>query len=73
MSVDKSSTGGSHMKNKKLNAKNCYLIIVTILAITSLLGNVAQDHFYNKALNIQQDIIVKLTDENKMIMMNTAK
>lgn len=61
------------MKTKNLNTKNCYLIIVTILAITSLLGNIAQDHFYNKALNIQQDIIVKLTDENKMIMMKSEK
>lgn len=42
---------------RKVNLKNCYILFVSVVAVLSLMGNVFQDIYYNKAINIQQETI----------------
>ena len=44
-------------RKRKINVKNCYLLIVTMIAFVSLLGNFFQDRYYNEALDVQEAII----------------
>lgn len=46
---------------RKYNYKNIYLLIITAVAVVSLVGNFFQDRYYNLALTIQEDTIEELT------------
>lgn len=53
---------------KKLNMKNCYLVFITLVALVSLFGNIIQDRFYNKALDIQQVTIDRYASNEYAVM-----
>ena len=42
---------------RKIDYKNCYILFVSVVAVLSLMGNIFQDIYYNKAINIQQETI----------------
>lgn len=42
---------------RKVNLKNCYILFVSLVAFLSLMGNVFQNIYYNKAITIQQETI----------------
>lgn len=46
---------------KKYNYKNIYLLVITAIAVVSLVGNFFQDRYYKLALTIQEDTIEELT------------
>lgn len=58
------------IKRRKINVKNCYLLFVSLLAFISLMGNFYQDHFYNRALSMQDEMIEHI-DSNTVISDNT--
>lgn len=55
---------------RKFNVKNCYIIIITTFAIVSFGANLFQNHFYNKALQIQQETITELASYNSVDVMD---
>ena len=48
---------------RTINYKNVYILFVSVVAVLSLVGNVIQDHYYNKALDIQQETIEMMANE----------
>ena len=42
---------------RKIDYKNCYILFVSVVAVLSLMGNIFQEIYYNKAINIQQETI----------------
>ncbi len=61
------------IKKRKVNVKNCYILFVSALAIISLGGNFAQDHFYTNVLDKQQTIIETMNEDmQQMQQIQTA-
>lgn len=51
------------VRRSNINLKNCYILFVSVVAVLSLMGNVFQNIYYNKALDIQQETLETVVAE----------
>lgn len=58
---------------RRVDFKNLYILFVSAVAVLSLMGNIIQDHYYNQAIEIQQQTIDTIIAEyNTNIDFQTA-
>lgn len=53
-------------RKRTINVKNCYLLAITAIALVSLIGNLFQDRFYNKAIQVQHETIAQITSSEQI-------